>query len=58
MAVSQKGIPLAHGFRLNHGQIIGPAPTIATRSTKAKRSAPEPIAAVFVDHTTVEGLSP
>jgi hypothetical protein len=31
-----KGIPLAHGMRLNHGQIIGSAPTMATKSTKAK----------------------
>jgi hypothetical protein len=33
---SKKGIPLAHGMRLNHGQIIGSGPSIATRSTKAK----------------------
>lgn len=33
---SQKGIPLAHGMRLNHGQIIGSAPTLATKSTRAK----------------------
>lgn len=31
-----KAIRLAHGARLNHGQIIGPSPTIATKSRKAK----------------------
>jgi hypothetical protein len=40
---AKKGIPLANGMRLNHGQILGSAPTIATKSTKAKRCAPEPI---------------
>jgi hypothetical protein len=33
---SKKGIPLAHGQHLRNGQIIGPALTIATKSTKAK----------------------
>lgn len=31
---SKRGIPLAHGAHLRFGQIIGPAPTIATASTK------------------------
>jgi hypothetical protein len=54
---SKKGIPLANGMRLSHGQIIGtPLPdatsfsqtfdsaaTIANTSTKAKRRSPEAI---------------
>jgi hypothetical protein len=33
---SKKGIALSHGAYLRNGQIIGPAATIATASTKAK----------------------
>lgn len=37
-ARNTRGIPLAHGQHLRHGQLIGPAPTIATASTKSKRA--------------------
>ncbi|HEU0081520.1 MAG TPA: hypothetical protein VFQ87_01500 [Bradyrhizobium sp.] len=33
---SSNGVPLANGMRLNHGQLIGPSPSIATKSTRAK----------------------
>jgi hypothetical protein len=33
---NKRGIPLSHGMYLRNGQVIGPAATIATASTKAK----------------------
>jgi hypothetical protein len=53
MAYQHKPIPLAKGFKLRNGQLIGPpgSPTIANKTTKAKNVGPVPVHDGMGHHT-------